>query len=215
MDLTKKTVGYAATNTYETLNQLTPKTEYVWLVFHGIGYLSQYFLKHFKTLDPEKNYIIAPQAPSKYYLNKTYTYVGASWLTKEDTQAEIKNVVNYTDAVFAAEAIPATKKLIVFGFSQGVSIAMRWAVRRKLPMEQLVLYAGGIPREINETDMDFIFDHDIKVKVVYGTNDEFLNAATKAGQQEKLQRLFRGRAEIITFEGGHEMKEDVIKNLLP
>jgi hypothetical protein len=78
-----KIVNYSASNTYDTLNKLTSKTERVWLVFHGIGYLSRYFVRCFNSLDPEKNYFIAPQAPSKYYKDNRYKNVGACWLTKE------------------------------------------------------------------------------------------------------------------------------------
>ena len=67
--MNEKQVSYQTANTYTTLNARTDKTENVWVVFHGIGYLSKYFLKYFRHLDQEKNYIVAPQAPSKYYLN--------------------------------------------------------------------------------------------------------------------------------------------------
>ena len=55
-------IAYQIKNTYSTLNTHTSDTKKVWLVFHGIGYLSRYFLKYFKHLDPKENYIIAPQA---------------------------------------------------------------------------------------------------------------------------------------------------------
>ena len=67
MSLEKK-ITYTASNTYTTLNAINEKTKNVWLVFHGMGYLSKYFTKYFTNLDSGENYIIAPQAPSKYYL---------------------------------------------------------------------------------------------------------------------------------------------------
>ena len=88
----EKRLSYTISNTYSTLNEHTENTKTVWLVFHGIGYLSRYFLKYFKHLNPEENYIIAPQAQSKYYLNGEYRHIGASWLTKENTEEEIKNM---------------------------------------------------------------------------------------------------------------------------
>ena len=110
----EKQVTYQATNSYTTLNALTDKTKNIWIVFHGIGYLSKYFLKYFDKLPAEENHIIAPQAPSKYYLNNQYRHVGASWLTKENTANETQNVLNYLDAVYTAINIPAHCKLIVF-----------------------------------------------------------------------------------------------------
>src|SRR5690606_30980184 len=92
MSQDEKTVAYTTENIYLTLNTITAKTKNVWLVFHGIGYLSRYFVNYFKDMDPTENYIIVPQAPSKYYLKDEYKYVGASWLTKENTAMEIQNV---------------------------------------------------------------------------------------------------------------------------
>ena len=64
-----------------------------------MGYLSTYFINYFKQLDPETNYIVAPQAPSKYYQGSDFKHVGASWLTRVDTVAETENVLAYVDAV--------------------------------------------------------------------------------------------------------------------
>ena len=53
----EKKVSYTTTNTYDTLNTFSPKTKNVWLVFHGMGYLSRYFIHHFAQLDAAKNFI--------------------------------------------------------------------------------------------------------------------------------------------------------------
>jgi len=63
----EKKVIYSSSNTYSVLNNYTKKTKNVWIVFHGLGYLSKYFIKYFSKVNAEENYIIAPQAPSKYY----------------------------------------------------------------------------------------------------------------------------------------------------
>ena len=49
MNSTEKEISYQSTNSYSTLNTLNTKTKNVWLVFHGMSYLSRYFLKYFKT----------------------------------------------------------------------------------------------------------------------------------------------------------------------
>ncbi|HDZ15383.1 hypothetical protein LCGC14_0915190, partial [marine sediment metagenome] len=132
MTPSENTVTYTSTNSYTTLNTFTDTTKNVWIVLHGIGYLSRYFLKYFDGLSSDENYIIAPQAPSKYYLNTTYTHVGASWLTKEDTERETENVMAYLDAVMTMENLPENCNYIILGFSQGVSIATRWVAKRKI-----------------------------------------------------------------------------------
>ena len=210
----EKTVSYSAQNTYLTLNALTSKTKNVWMAFHGIGYLSHYFSKYFKGLNPEENYIILPQAPAKYYLKDEYKYVGASWLTKENTALDLQNVLNYVDAVFEAERIPEHLNLILFGFSQGVSIATRWLVHRKIPCKALILYAGGIPNELTREDFDFVDWDLMAVKIVYGDKDAYLVPERLEAEKIKIGFLFQGKAEIITFEGGHEVQPKIIESLL-
>ena len=210
----EKTVTYSTENTYLTKNELTPKTKNVWLIFHGIGYLSRYFVKYFEGLDMEENYLIVPQAPSKYYLKNEYKYVGASWLTKENTAMEVKNVLNYIDAVLEAEHIPEKVNFMVFGFSQGGSIATRWLAGEKVRCKLLVLYAGGIPNELTASDFDFLDYDSTEVKIIYGDQDEFLTPERLKGEKVKIDELFQGQAEIITFKGGHEVKPKIIAKLL-
>lgn len=210
----QKRVTYSATNTYETLNSLTPDTKNVWIVFHGMGYLSRFFIQYFSKLDPKENYIVAPQAPSKYYLKDEFKYVGASWLTKENTALETDNILEYADAVFKAEQIPSHPNLILFGFSQGVSIAARWMARRKIHCDSLVLYAGGIPNELKPSDFGFVDWQQTKVSIVYGNKDHYLTPERLQVEGQKIEKLFLGHAKIIHFEGGHEMKPELLTSLI-
>jgi predicted esterase len=215
MNSQEKTVTYTTKNSYSTLNTLSDTTENFWIVLHGIGHLSRYFLRHFEGLPADKNYILAPQAPSKYYLSKAYTHVGASWLTQEDTHQEITNVLAYLDAVRDAENIPENCHLIILGFSQGVSIATRWAAQRQIQCDQLVLYAGGIPNELQPADFDFLLKNDTKVSVILGDQDEYLTGDRRTTESQKIEKLFGGKAKEIVFKGGHEMKKEIINDLLP
>lgn len=214
MDNSKKTVVYTTTNSYSTLNPLTDKTKNVWIVLHGIGYLSRYFLKYFDALPWAENYVIAPQAPSKYYLNNEYRHVGASWLTKEETVRETQNIIDYLDAVFDKENIPDKCNLIVFGFSQGVSIATRWVAKRKLKCNHLVLYAGGIPNELEQVDFEFLLKNRTKVTIMVGDKDEYLTEERQKTEAIKIEKLFGGLANQIIFEGGHEVKKELINDLV-
>lgn len=209
----EKQITYTASASYSCLNQLTGKTKNVWLVFHGIGYLSRYFLKYFNELSPEENYIIAPQAPSKYYLNNQYKHVGASWLTKENTVTETDNLLAYINEVYKAENIPSHCNLIVFGFSQGVSIATRWIAKNKINCSQLVLYAGGIPNELTSAQFDFL-ENKTSVSVIMGDKDQYLTEERLKAEKKKIETLFKGKAKQIIFDGGHEVKKEIINQLV-
>ena len=211
MKTEEKQVQYTTTNSYSTLNELTEKTKRVWLVFHGMGYLSRFFLKYFKDLNSEENYIIAPQAPSKYYIQPKM-YVGANWLTKNNTKVDTKNILNYIDAVLEIENLPENLKLIVFGYSQGVSIATRYVASRKLSCEQIVLHSGGLPNELNAEDFSFL-DTSCKVHLVYGEDDQYLNEERMNYEEQRAKSLFSDKLNIHPFEGKHEVNIEFIKSL--
>lgn len=210
----EKQVSYQTTNTYETLNALTEKTKNIWIVLHGIGYLSKFFIKYFDALNTDENYIIAPQAPAKYYLKNEYKYVGASWLTKENRVLETKNVLAYLDAVYSAETLPSDCNLLVFGFSQGVSIATRWIASRNINCAQMILYAGGIPKELTPEDFEFMKDQETTVTVIVGDKDQYLTTEVLKYERTRIEELFFGKAKMVIFDGGHEVKKEIINTLV-
>lgn len=212
MNSTEKEISFQVTKTYSTLNPLTNKTKYIWFVCHGMGHLSRYFLKYFDALNPEEHYIIAPQAPSKYYIKPDFKHVGASWLTKEQTVSETENIMHYFDAVFKAEPVPKDCKLIVLGYSQGVSVAMRYVAKRQLVCNHLIIMSGGIPKELIPNDFTFLKDK-TKVFMIYGTDDEYLNEERISFEKKKLLELFGRTAQIIPFEGTHEVNKDIINTI--
>lgn len=205
----EKQVSYTTSNSYSTLNNFTEKTKNVWIVFHGLGYLSKYFIDYFSALDPDENYIIAPQAPSKYYQDRKFKHVGASWLTRENTAIETENVLNYVDAVFEKEVTRELPNLIVLGYSQGVSIATRWVASRKIQCEKLILHSGGIPIELEATDFEFL-NTTSKVIYVYGDKDPYITEARKTEEQLNGSKLFKDRLKIEVFNGIHEVNREFL-----
>jgi len=212
MSSKEQQVNYQATNSYSTLNTLTSKTKTVWFVCHGMGYLSRYFIKYFKGLNAEENYIIAPQAPSKYY-QQPKMHVGANWLTRDNTAEGMQDILNYFDAIFEAEAISADLNLIVFGYSQGVSVALRYIAKRQLQCHQIVLHSGGIPKELIADDFKFL-QAKTQVKLIYGTHDEYLNTDRIAEEAQRANTLFGQRVHILPFEGKHEVNVNYINDLI-
>lgn len=200
----EKRVSYTAQNSYSTFGHNAVKTKNIWLVFHGLGHLSRYFTKHFSILNPEENFVIAPQAPSKYYQGTEYKHVGASWLTKEDTLAETENVMQYVDAVWQKEVSNTPLRLIVVGYSQGVSIATRWLSSRKIECDHLVLHSGGIPIELKATDFEYL-PSETEISLLYGDKDPYINETRVKEEKRKAEMLFGNRLQIQKFEGVHEV----------
>ncbi|MBT8375767.1 MAG: esterase [Bacteroidia bacterium] len=209
MNQTEKEISYKSSNSYSTLNALTSKTKNVWFVCHGMGYLSRFFLKYFKKLDTITNYIIAPQAPSKYYIQPKM-HVGANWLTKDNTVKDMTNILNYFDAIFEAEKIPKDTNLIVLGYSQGVSVALRYLAHHQLQCNQLIIHSGGIPKELISSNFNYL---NATVTLTYGKKDEYLDETRIEYEISRAKELFGNRLSIIPFEGKHEVNTKLINQL--
>ena len=106
-------------------------------------------------------------------MNGEYRHVGASWLTKENTETEIENMLNYLDAVYVAENLDEVENLNILGYSQGVSVATRFVARRKIQCDNLIMHSGKVPKELNADDFNFL--DKTKFSFIYGTEDEYLN----------------------------------------
>ncbi|WP_349663613.1 esterase [Cellulophaga lytica] len=214
MQPTEKEVTYTTTNSYATLNSLTKDTKNIWLVCHGIGYLSRYFLRYFNELNSKENYIIAPQAPSKYYLNNKYTHIGASWLTRENTVTETKNVIAYLNKVYLAENIPEHCNFIVLGYSQGVSVVTRWLAQEKIECSHIVLYAGTMPNELSKTDFTYLNNNKTKTTYIVGDEDAFFDEDRKKAEKIRIKNIIDPNTNFITFKGAHEVKKEIINSLV-
>lgn len=214
MNSQDKEISYETTNSYSTLNVLTSKTKTVWFVCHGMGYLSKYFINYFNELDADENYIIAPQAQSKYYIPPKLKHVGASWLTKENTLNETENVMRYFDAVLEKELIPNEKNLIVLGYSQGVSVALRYIAKRQIQCSQIVIMSGGIPKELMAADFNFL-NINTNISLIYGDQDHYLSEDRIHQEKNRAFELFGHlNLKIIPFVGSHEVNKEIINNLV-
>lgn len=197
---------------YCTLNNLTEKTERVWLVFHGYGQLAHYFIKKFEILDPEKNFIIAPQGLSKYYLNGFYGRVGASWMTKEDRLTDIQNQYSYIDSVLKDAGDISTKKLIYFGFSQGTATMGRYAGHAKIPFEKMVIWAGTFPPDIESQEYDFLTRRE-EISYFTSKQDPFFKPEMVDTQNEVISKIFGMPPLLKWYEGEHTVIPELLKTI--
>lgn len=158
---------------FYTLNELTAKTKRVWLVFHGYGQLSKFFLRKFEQLDKKENLLIAPQGLSKFYLEGFTGRVGASWMTKEDRLTEIENQHRYVDAVLDQYSLDKSGlELVYFRFSQGVATMCRYAAHAQLKFSKMILWAGTFPPDLLKEDFGFLEGNE-QIHYVTGLNDPF------------------------------------------
>lgn len=196
---------------YHTLNTLSSETERIWVVFHGYGQLAAFFIKKFEGLDAQKNFIIAPQGLSKYYLQGVQGRVGASWMTKEDRLTEIENQHSYLDAVLSAFDFEG-KELIYFGFSQGTATMGRYAAHAKRPFHKMIIWAGTFPPDTDPKDWSYLSGSESFH--YYTSKEDIYFKEDLMPQQDETIKTAVGRAPILHwYEGGHKVVPALLKEI--
>ncbi|MEM0939444.1 MAG: hypothetical protein AAF600_07145 [Bacteroidota bacterium] len=196
---------------YYSLGELSNKTERIWLVFHGYGQLAEYFIKKFEKLDLMKNFIIAPQGLSKYYLKGVYGRVGASWMTKEDRLTEIENQCSYIDAVLNQFDISG-KQLVYFGFSQGSATMGRYAAHAKIPFQKMIIWAGTFPPDTDTEDWKYL-KGDEKIFYYISKEDHFFKKEIVAQQNGVVKKALGKEPELHWYNGGHRVIPEIVLSI--
>jgi predicted esterase len=188
----------------------------VWLVIHGFGQLAQSFGRTFERVATPRRLIVAPEALNRFYLEEgpggshAGARVGATWMTREDRDADIADYVDWLDAVHAA-TVPAGARVTALGFSQGVATVSRWLTLGTRRAHRFVAWAGQLPPELDLGALRDRLDGGPLV-IVRGTTDRY---ATWINEEENRTRLRESGigVESLTFEGGHRLDDAVLDRL--
>lgn len=201
----------------------------VWFVCHGYSQLAERFLRQFEAVDDGSRLVVAPEALSRYYVHEDpgadtgrgagarasgphalATYVGASWMTREDRLSEIADYVAYLDAlgrhVFRRVERSAVV-LRVLGFSQGAATATRWAAQGTTRVDQLILWGGFLPPELDCAATPGFGR--LPVLLVWGEKDRYFDRARVAEDEARLQRA-GVPCRVVTYGGGHHVSREVL-----
>ena len=207
---------------YAVMGSFDAELREVWFVCHGHGQLAARFLSRFVPVERSDRLFIAPEALSRFYLTNTPNGVhrpdspiGATWMTREDREAEIRDQITYLDMVHDEIFRRVERKnvrLWVLGFSQGVSTVIRWlAAGSSISADRVVLWAGMIPPELDAGPARALWAR-APVTMVVGSTDEFATPKVVAAQEAKLREL--GVAfDSIRFEGGHDLSDIALLEL--
>lgn len=180
---------------YYTLGPTHGFPREVWFVIHGYGQLAGRFIQHFASLDDGTRLIVAPEALNRYYLDpiperrhQSAPRVGATWMTREHRDAEIEDYVAYLERV-ATEVrqhlAGASPRIVTLGFSQGTATLSRWIVSSEMRADQVVLWGGSIPPEVDLAAWENAL-HGARITLVAGEQDEFATPAVVAAEAERL-----------------------------
>lgn len=146
--------------------------------------------------------LVSIQALHRFYRGRSQDVV-ASWMTREDRETAIADNVEYVRAAIAAVGGDAAR-VVYAGFSQGVAMAFRAAVRAERPAAGVIAVGGDIPPELlADTSLHFP-----RVLLARGLADEWYTADKLAADAAALRA--RGVAvEPLTHDGGHEWTQTV------
>lgn len=209
--ITKNSLVVQKSARYFTLGGLNLKTKQIWIVLHGYGQLGHEFIKEFKSLNTNECFIVAPEGLNRFYFRGFNGKIGASWMTKEDREYDIKDYVNFLNQIYneiSREIALESVKINILGFSQGCHTAVRWLERTKHNIDNLVLFGGSFP-----VDVDFKkskeYWQSINVRLFIGDKDRMVDTAKVKNQVNDFSK-FDFNPTLEYFSGGHEIKQDIL-----
>jgi predicted esterase len=190
------------------------RIESLWVVLHGFGMLAGDFIKWFAPAATPRRLIIAPEALSRYYTDHASRKVGATWMTSEDRLVEIDDYVRYLDLVLddvrKRWSIPEVP-VEVHGFSQGTATASRWVAMGRVHSQRLVLWAGGVPPDLDLSHHGPVLTA-ASLTLVLGDRDKFLDEAVIRDEMARLDAA-GVTYSLRRFQGGHVVPWPVLQEL--
>lgn len=182
-----------------------------WIILHGFGMLAQGILHWFRQAERPGRVLIAPEGLSRFYLEaKGVRRVGASWMTREDREHELEDLLGYLDRVATGLVDPATR-LELHGFSQGVAAAARWMVRGTRPVDRLVCWAGGFPEDVTPEHLLPALGGR-PVHLVVGDRDSWVPPEQVLADATRL-RAAGVPVVLHRFDGAHRVDDGVLAEL--
>jgi len=176
--------------------------------------LSEFFIKKFEILNDGSTVIVAPEALNRFYITEDFSRVGASWMTKLEKENDIKENNNYIESLFQSlvEKIGHSDfKLNVLGFSQGSATASRWIFSSKAKVDNLIVWAGDIPKD-SLIDQNREKWNKINTNLVMGKKDKLITKELSLKFEEALS-AYKLKYNLVSYDGDHRIFPDVLKNI--
>lgn len=193
-----------------------------WMGLHGYGQTAASFIKPVVPVVPSDTLFVAAEGLNRFYREMPrpdgshLQRVGATWMTRENREDDIADTVAWLSRLHGhVQADLPQSAATPFGllaFSQGVATALRWLAHARLSPRVLVLWAGGLPHDVDGEAL-----HDVlqgtRVVVVTGSRDAFVTDARVREMQQTLH-AWQLHAEWQTFDGEHHLDAPLLGALL-
>ncbi len=205
-------LAVSRTARYYTIGTQARTVTDVWFACHGYAQLAGPFARRLEVLAAPTRLIVAPEALSRFYLGDHVrpqgpdARVGASWMTRDDRDVEIRDYVDYLDGLYdhVFRRVPRDRARVhVLGFSQGTSTVSRWVLQGRARVDRLILWGGPFA-----ADADLTAGHDrlakMAVTFVVGSEDHYITPKVAAAEEHRFQAAgipFR----VVRYDGGHDI----------
>jgi predicted esterase len=212
---TEKNIITPKTGRYYLIGEPGYKTKTIWFALHGYGNLASDFAEMFNEIVNERTIVVVPEALNKFYVKGFYGNVGASWMTKNDRENEIKDYLGFLNNVYNQEVSKIFKpdlKINLFGFSQGTATASRWALQNRVKFDKLILWGGCLPRDIDYKKARIKFTS-TELTVVVGENDELITEES-VSEEIKILEEKKIRHTLKRYEGKHQLHDETLNELM-
>jgi predicted esterase len=224
-ELTPIHISVTRTARYYQIGAPNPLVRDVWVVCHGFSQLAADFAVFFQAFEDDSRLIVVPEGLSRFYLDTrpghtAESKVGALWLTREDREAEIADIVGYLDKLYervleelAAHGVERDQVQVhALGFSQGGPAVSRWAARGSAVVDHLVPWAHAIPQDVNLRALGERRPG-LRIDIVYGTRDRFIGEDAVEEQRAVLESSGVPYS-MRSFNGGHALNLVVLRELI-
>ncbi len=205
------TLTVSRTAHYYTLGAQGASVRQLWLACHGYGQMAAEFLEWLRPLDDGSRLIMAPEGLNYFYRKGFDGPVGAHWMTRYAREQAIADNNAYLQTLFTrlTAALPPDIRIVLFGFSQGAATLCRWCVRHHPPFNDLILWAGLPPEDIDYRPHSDYFSQR-NLYVFWSPNDPFLPPERRA-QIDRIEQRNGIFFHKKTFSGAHDIPAEALK----
>jgi predicted esterase len=172
--------------------------------FHGYGENADIQMERLDSIPDGANWtLVSVQALHSFYRGPAQQVV-ASWMTRQDREVAIADNIEYVNAVLDSVPHEASATIVYAGFSQGVAMAFRAAVRGRHRAAGVIAVGGDVPPELLQ-DVQATFP---PVVLARGMCDELLTADRFRADLKALAAR-HGRVRAHEYDGAHEWNASV------
>ncbi|MBK8002772.1 MAG: dienelactone hydrolase family protein [Gemmatimonadetes bacterium] len=211
-------LAVSRTARYLTRGPLDGSATELWIGLHGYAQLAHRFLRWLTPLEDGRTLLVAPEALSRFYLEtgldgRHGKTIGATWLTREDREADLADHVAYLDelADHLLAACPVRPRLVLLGFSQGAVLAARWALHGRTVPDALVHWGTPLPGDVSPSLLAARLGTR-PITLVGGDHDAFAPPGSLEGAAEALAHA-GARVAVRRFGGGHQLHTPTLLDL--